>query len=102
MDTVMELSGLPKQQQLLLLRNSIQQKLHHLACAVAWQFVADASRPIEDKIQDAVFGIMAVTADQVSEAVQLQRSLPMRHGGLDLPKQAPAKALAAHLSCAMQ
>ena len=101
-DMVMELPGLPKQQQLLLLRKSVQQKLRHLPRTVAWQHVAVATKSVEDKVQDAVLGIMGVAADQVSEAAQLQMSLPMRHGGLDLPKQTPAKALAAYLACAAQ
>jgi hypothetical protein len=101
-DTVMELPGLPKQQQLLLLRKSIQQKLRHLPRTVAWEHVADASKMVEDKVQDAVLRVMGVAADQVPTAALLQMSLPVRHGGLDLPKQTPEKARAAYLSCAAQ
>jgi hypothetical protein len=97
MDT---LEGLPlqHQDQLLLLRGSIQQRMAHLPRVCKWDSIGLAVTLVEVRAVDSAYFIMV--SNNVSEAAQRQMLLPTRHGGLGLCNTSAVESRAAYMAAA--
>jgi hypothetical protein len=98
-DTLMDLP-LPKQDQLLLLRMSLQWNLAHLPRTVEWPLIEDAVQQLEERVQDAAMQVMGTAEDQMPYAAKAQMVAPLRHDGLGLQLTDDFDRAASYLSAA--
>jgi hypothetical protein len=98
-ETLMHLP-LQSQDQLLLLRRSIQKKLAHLPRCVEYPAIEGPLTQLEDSVEDAVLSLVGCYKETVSEECRQQLALPLRCGGFGLERFQgnDFKALAAYIS----
>jgi hypothetical protein len=98
-ETLMHLP-LQSQDQLLLLRRSLQKKLAHLPRCVEYPAIEGPVTQLEDRVEDAVLSLMGCRKDTVSDECRQQLALPLRHGGFGLERfqDNELKALAAFVA----
>ena len=87
---------LPKQDQLILLRSSLQQRLAHLPRAAPWAPIKDAIHLLEDKVAQTALRV----ANCPQDTDRRQLTLPLRFGGLGIRTTSALEADAAFISAA--
>lgn len=83
---------LPAQDKLLLLRKSLQCRVHHLARAAEQRHVQTAMRDVEDAVVGAVFTIIGRDPAGCPDAAE-QMQLPLRLGGMGIHSLSAANGL---------